>query len=208
MAARQPADASPERPATPTSRTESFSDGVFAVAATLLVLDLAVGNVPRGQLADALADQWPHYATFVVSFLTIGIIWSNHHLLFERIARVERSLVLLNLVLLMTVTVIPFPTRLLASYLRSGRDEHVAAAVYAGSLLAMSIAFIATNVWSARREMLAEWMTPERTRQALRRSSLGLGVYALAVGLAFASPVASLALCGAVAVYYALPARV
>jgi uncharacterized membrane protein len=201
----QPATPQPE---TPTDRTESFSDGVFAVAITLLVLDLTVHSVPPGGLADALARKWPHYVTFVVSFLTIGIIWSNHHSMFERISRVDRTLVLLNLLLLMSVTFIPFPTGLLASYLRSGADEHVAAALYAGSLLLMSVTFIATNTYAARHELLSEWITPEHIRRQLLRASFGLFVYAAAVGLAFVDTVASLALCAVSAIYYALPARV
>ncbi len=197
-----------ERPGTPPDRTESFSDGVFAVAITLLVLDLGVGAVQRGGLATALGREWPHYAAFVVSFLTIGIIWTNHHAMFERIVRVDRALVYLNLLLLMTVTAIPFPTKLLASYLRAGPDEHVAAAVYAGSLLLMGVAFFATNVWSARRGLLGESFTAEQIRRQLRRASVGLVVYGLAIGLAFASAVTSLVLCALVALYYSLPMRV
>jgi uncharacterized membrane protein len=204
MAAPAPIDP----PDTSTDRTESFSDGVFAVAVTLLVLDLGVGTVRHGELATALGREWPHYAAFVVSFLTIGIIWSNHHAMFERIARVDRGLVFLNLLLLMTVTAIPFPTKLLASYLRAGSDEHVAAAVYSGSLLLMSIAFMATNGWSARRGLTGDWFTPDQIRRQLRRGSVGLGVYAAAIGLAFVSAVISLVLCGVIAIYYALPQRV
>jgi TMEM175 potassium channel family protein len=197
-----------ERPETPTDRTESFSDGVFAVAITLLVLDLGVGTVRRGGLASALGHEWPHYVTFVVSFLTIGIIWINHHAMFERIARVDRTLVYLNLLLLMTVTAIPFPTRLLASYLHEGPDEEVAAAVYAGSFLLLSVAFAAVNTWSVRAGLVNEWFPIEQLRRQVRRGYVGLGVYASAIGLAFASPIVSLLLCAAIAVYYSLPARV
>jgi uncharacterized membrane protein len=204
MAAPAPID----RPATPTDRTESFSDGVFAVAITLLVLDLGVHTVRSGELAAALGREWPHYATFVVSFLTIGIIWSNHHAMFERIATIDRGLVLINLLLLMTVTAIPFATKLLASYLRAGSDEHVAAAVYSGSLLLMSIAFIATNAWSAGRGLTGEWISSGELARQLRRGSVGLWVYGAAIGLAFVSAVVSLALCGLIAIYYALPQRV
>ncbi len=202
------AEALPPHPETPTTRTESFSDGVFAVAITLLVLDLSVHNVPPGGLAGALGHKWPHYVTFAVSFLTIGIIWSNHHSMFERIARVDRGLVMLNLLLLMSVTAIPFPTGLLASYLRAGADEHVAAAVYAGSLLLMSITFIATNAYPVWRGLLSEWITPDYVRRQLLRGSFGLFVYAAAVGLAFVDTVTSLALCAVSAIYYAMPARV
>jgi TMEM175 potassium channel family protein len=202
------APAPTERPDTPTDRTESFSDGVFAVAITLLVLDLGVGTVRRGGLASALGREWPHYATFVVSFLTIGIVWTNHHAMFERIARVDRTLVYLNLVLLMTVTAIPFPTRLLATYLHEGPDEEVAAAVYAGSFLLLSVAFAAVNTWSVRGGLVSDWFPPAQLRAQVRRGYRGLGVYAAAVGLAFVSPVVSLVLCALVAVYYSLPARV
>ncbi|MCW2970030.1 MAG: hypothetical protein JWO23_1157 [Solirubrobacterales bacterium] len=204
MAAPEPT----ERPDTPTDRTESFSDGVFAVAITLLVLDLGVGTVSRGGLASALGREWPHYAAFVVSFLTIGIIWINHHAMFVRIAHVDRTLVFLNLLLLMTVTAIPFPTRLLAGYLHEGPDERVAAAVYAGSFLVLSIAFSAVNTWSARRALVSEWFPAEQLRRQVRRGYIGLPVYAAAIGLAFASAVVSLVLCALIAVYYALPQRV
>jgi uncharacterized membrane protein len=93
-----------------TSRTEAFSDGVFAIAATLLVLELKVPHVEPGGLWDALLEQWPSYATYVVSFLIIGIIWVNHHAVMERIRRVNRRLLFMNLVFLMVVAVIPFPT--------------------------------------------------------------------------------------------------
>ncbi len=192
---------------TPTDRTESFSDGVFAVAVTLLVLNLGVHNVPPGGLASALGHEWPHYVTFVVSFLTIGIIWSNHHAMFERIARVDRPLVLLNLVLLLSVTVIPFTTGLLAGYLR-GADEHVAAAVYAGSFLLLSVTFIATNTWSARRRLLRADISSEEMSRQLGRAAIGLFLYGAAVGLAFVDSIVSLSLCALSAVYYAFPSRV
>ena len=181
---------------------------MFAVAITLLVLDLGVGTVRRGGLASALGREWPHYAAFVVSFLTIGIVWINHHAMFERIARVDRTLVYLNLILLMTVTAIPFPTRLLASYLHEGPDEQVAAAVYAGSFLLLSVSFAAVNTWSARGGLVNEWFPAEQLRMQVRRGYVGIGVYASAVGLAFASAVVSLVLCALVAVYYSLPQRV
>jgi uncharacterized membrane protein len=179
-----------------TNRAESFSDGVFAVAVTLLVLDLGVHHVRPGGLASALGHEWPHYVTFVVSFLTVGIIWSNHHEMFERIARVDRPLVLLNLLLLLSVTVIPFTTGLLAGYLR-GADEHVAAAVYAASFLLLSITFTATNTWSARRRLWRAGISSEEMSQQLGRASI-----------AFVNAIASLVLCALSAVYYAFPSRV
>jgi uncharacterized membrane protein len=191
----------------PTNRTESFSDGVFAVAVTLLVLNLGVHGVPPGGLASALGREWPHYVTFVVSFLTIGIIWINHHEMFERIGSVDRPLALLNLLLLLSVTVIPFTTGLLAGYLR-GADEHVAAAVYAGSFLLLSISFTVTNTWSARRQLWRPEISSEEMSRQLGRSSIGLVLYSAAVGLALVNAIVSLVLCALAAVYYAFPSRV
>jgi uncharacterized membrane protein (DUF485 family) len=113
-----------------------------------------------------------------VSFLTIGIIWMNHHAQFDRIEHADRTLMVLNLVLLMFVTLIPFPTGLLATYLHAGTDEHVAAAVYAGTLLAMSIAFFSTYLWAARRKLFAPWVGEQQVGYLVRRNGAGLLVYA------------------------------
>ena len=199
------APAPPPPPAANTARLETFSDGVFAVAITLLVLGLTV-HAKHG-LAQALARHWPQYATYVVSFLTIGIIWMNHHAQFDRIERADRTLMVLNLVLLMFVTLIPFPTGLLATYLHAGTDEHVAAAVYAGTLLAMSIAFFSTYLWAAHRKLFAAWVGEQHVGYLVRRNGAGLAVYATAIGVAFASASVSLVLCGLVALYYLFPGR-
>jgi uncharacterized membrane protein len=200
------APAAAEAPPEPsTRRLESFSDGVFAVAITLLVLNLH--DNPGHHLAHNLAEMWPHYATYVVSFLTIGIIWLNHHAAFDRIEHPDRTLMLLNLVLLMFVTVIPFPTGLLADHLQTSSDQRVAAAVYAGTLLAMSIAFFSTYLWAAHRQLFAGWIRDEHVGYLIRRNVAGLFVYVAAVGLAFANAEVSLALCGLVGLYYLHPGR-
>jgi uncharacterized membrane protein len=189
-----------------TQRLEGFSDGIFAVAATLLVLGLHVPS-GHGTLAHKLLREWPHYATYVVSFLTIGIIWMNHHALYERIARADRTLMMLNLVLLMFVTVIPFPTGLLADYLDKASDQHVAAAAYAAALLAMGISFFSIYLWATHAELFGDWLTDRHVGYLIRRNVAGLFAYAAAIALAWVSPGACLALCGAIAIYYALPGR-
>jgi uncharacterized membrane protein len=190
-----------------TSRVEAFSDGVFAIAATLLVLDLHVSSRP-GHLAAELAHGWPHYATFVVSFLTIGIIWVNHHGQFHRVAAVDRPLLFLNLLLLMFVVLIPFPTGLLASYLHSGSDQHVAAAVYSGTMLAMGLCFAASWIYiSSRSHLLTRAISEQELAALVRRNAVGLCVYIGAVGVAFLSAPVSLALCALAAAYYTLPGR-
>jgi uncharacterized membrane protein len=189
------------------SRLEAFSDGVFAIAATLLVLDLRVRASP-GHLAQALGHEWPHYATFAVSFLTIGIIWVNHHGQFHRITSVDRPLLFLNLLLLMFVVLIPFPTQLLGEYLHEGSDQHVAAAVYAGTLLAMGLGFAASwRYVAAHPALLMRAISEQELAALVRRNAVGQGLYLLAFALAFVSAPACLALCGGVAVYYTLPGR-
>jgi uncharacterized membrane protein len=195
------------RPEASTRRLEAFSDGVFAVAITLLVLNLRDPARRGVDLAHGLAQLWPQYATYVVSFLTIGIIWMNHHAQFDRIVRADRTLMVLNLMLLMFVTVIPFPTGLLADHLHGASDQHVAAAVYAGTLLAMSIAFFSTYLWAARRRLFAEWIGEQHVGYLLRRNVAGLFVYVIAIAVAFLDASVSLALCGAVALYYLYPGR-
>jgi len=131
-----------------TGRLEAFSDGVFAIAVTLLVLDIKVP--PIGTLAevkrtlwDALLDQWPVYAAYVISFSTILIMWINHHNLFKHIKRTDHLFLLLNGLLLMVVTVIPFPTALLAEYLRetNSYDPNVATIIYGSTNVLLAISF-------------------------------------------------------------------
>jgi len=189
------------------ARLEAFSDGVFAIAATLLVLDLHVKAKP-GQLASALGHEWPHYATFAVSFLTIGIIWVNHHGQFERIARVDRPLLFFNLLLLMFVVLIPFPTELLATYLHAGSDQHVAAAVYSATLLVMGMCFAVSWRYAAAHDhLLTRAISKAELGALIRRNAVGQGIYVLAVGFAFVSAPVCLGLCALAAVYYTLPGR-
>jgi len=134
------------------SRFESFSDGVFAVAITLLALDLAVAGPGHGSLLAQLGHHWPSFAAYVVSFFMIGIIWVNHHALVQNIAVVNRTLLYLNLLLLMFVVAIPFATATMAAYLTSGErsNAEVAAAVYALALEAMGLSFALLYEWTLR----------------------------------------------------------
>ena len=123
--------AGPAAESAATSRLEAFSDGVFAIAITLLVLELHVPETGDRSLARALAHEWPQFAAYLTSFLIIGIMWVNHHSMFREITRVDRPLLFLNLLLLLWTALLPFPTELIARYLRAGgADAHVAAAVY------------------------------------------------------------------------------
>src|SRR6201995_454156 len=138
-----------------TNRLESFSDGVIAVAITLLVLDIKVPVLaPRESLLHALAHNWPHYAAYITSFLTIGIIWINHHAMISRLREADHTILILNLLLLMSISILPFATDLLAKH----RHEHVAAAVYSGCFTVMAVCFSLLNrqVLIVRDHLLAE----------------------------------------------------
>ena len=127
----------PDRPAgLRTDRMEAFSDGVFAIAITLLVLEISVPPGSGEHLLRAFADEWPSYLAYVVSFATIGAAWVAHSVITEYLARADAVLVRLNLLLLMVVSFLPFPTRLLAEYIREARPERVAATIYGITLLA------------------------------------------------------------------------
>src|SRR6266850_2199124 len=143
-----------------TTRLEAFSDGVFAIAATLLVLELRV-PAESADLGAALTHLWPAYAAYLVSFLTIGIIWVNHHTLLEHCRRVDRRFLYLNLLLLIAVGIVPFPTALVGQYILAEHGATAALVVY------------------------------------------GLG--GLLIAIAFVAPVASLAVYGLTALFYALP---
>jgi len=189
----------------PTSRTEAFSDGVFAIAITLLIIEVRVPDARAGHLAGDLANQWPSYAAYVVSFAIIGIIWVNHHDIFERITTVDRPLLFLNLLLLVTVAFLPFPTALLGEYIRKGDNAHVAAAVYGANMTLIGLAFIAIWTYLIRvPTLLAKDVGAEGAQRARRAAAIGPVVYALSIPLAFVSPVACLVLYAALALYFGI----
>jgi uncharacterized membrane protein len=191
-----------------TSRMEAFSDGVMAVAITLLALNLTFPPPGTKPLGTSLAHQWPAYVAYVISFATVGIIWINHHAALARLRATDHTILKLNLLLLMSICVLPFTTHLMASYLTASGGEKLAAAVYSGSLLVMGICFVLLNAHAllVKSDLLDGDMTAQQRRALLRRGAAGVAPYALAVVLAAVSPYLSLAICGAVAVFYALPA--
>jgi uncharacterized membrane protein len=192
----------------PTSRLEAFSDGVFAIAATLLVLEIPVPHVEGGGLADAILDQWPSYAAYVVSFAIIAIIWMNHHAVLGYVGRSDRALLLLNLNLLLWIALIAWPTSVLAEYmLAGGSDERAAALVYALTMTLMGVSFAAVWLYVTRhpRPGALAQLTPADLRSRRLRFVIGAPLYGLSVGLALVSAPACLAVNGLLAVYYAAP---
>jgi uncharacterized membrane protein len=186
------------------ARLENFSDAVFAVAITLLALDLAVAGPGHGSLAHQLGDRWPSYAAYVVSFFIIGITWVNHHALFTSFALIDRRLLFLNLTLLLFIVAIPFGTAVMAAYLTDGGfDAHLAAALYAVILEGMALSFGAIFVWSITdADRRRDPLSPTMARRALVRFSFGAVVYLIAIAVAFVSAIATLILIAVDAVYY------
>ena len=190
-----------------TSRLEAFSDGVIAVAITLLVLDITVPGVRHGSLGHNLLHNWPHYAAYVTSFITIGIIWINHHVMVGRLREADHAILGLNLLLLLTIAVLPFATSLMAEYVTRSSSGKLAAAVYSGAFLVMSLAFSVLNrhILLDKEHLLEPRLPESLRRRILARALTGLIPYAVATAAAFVTPYATLVICGAVAAFYALP---
>jgi uncharacterized membrane protein len=187
-------------------RLEAFSDGVFAIVITLLAFDLRPPEHGTGvSLASALWDKWPSYVAYVVAFLQIGVMWLNHHRIFQQVREVDGVVLVLNLNLLLWVVVIPFPTAVVADYLRDGGSEAATAMVlFSAVLLVNAISFVALYSWITHDERIIGSL-PERSvvRTARIRFGIGLAVYGAAVVLSWFVPVAVLALHAAMALYYA-----
>jgi uncharacterized membrane protein len=185
------------------TRLEAFSDGVFAVAITLLALNIAVAGPGHGPLTDQLASHWPAFVAYLISFFTIGIIWVNHHALLRSVKAVDRTLLFVNLVLLLFVVLIPFSTATAAEYLtKDNWDAHVAMALYAGVFVGMSAGFGGIFEWTLHSESVYQPVPPERRWAARIRFVGGAAVYAVAVVIALFSAYAAFALMGLVGVYY------
>lgn len=192
-----------------TGRLEAFSDGVFAIAMTLLVLDMKVPHdLPSGQtLARALVAQWPTYLAFATSFATILIMWVNHHRLFTHIGRGDDGLLFSNGLLLLGVVLVPFPTALVSEYLgRSG--QKTAALIYNSTFIAIALCF---NLLWRSASTNGRLLRADHDREAVRHITdsfrFGPLFYVIALLVGFFSVTASLAVSCALAIYYALPSR-
>lgn len=194
---------------TETQRVEAFSDGVFAIAITLLIIEIGVPDVEgSASLTDALLDLWPSYLAYVFSFITIGIMWANHHSLFKDIVRVDHWLLILNLLLLLCIAFVPFPTALLAEYLSDGAHRLEATLAYIGSFTVTAIAFNVLWLYLARnRHLLDDSLSEDRIRTRTIRYAVGPISNAVTLPLAFISPWLSIAVFGLLWSFYLLPYR-
>ena len=190
----------------PKSRVEAFADGIFAFAATLLILNLAVTE--GSPLGRQLVEIWPSYAAYAVSFTTIGVIWMNHQLVMHQISHVNRLFLVLNVLFLMLIAFIPFPTRLLALHINHDGGE-AAALAYGITLTLTAVLFNAMwryATWSGR--LIRSDADPKVLRGISRSYVIGPIVYLAATLVALFSPLASAGLYAAIAVFYVLESSV
>jgi len=189
------------------SRLETFSDGVMAIAITLLVLDVRVPpHDAEHSLAHALAVQWPSYAAYATSFLVIGIIWVNHHQMFKLFAKTNYQFLILNILFLMVLSFIPFPTALVADALKEGEGLTVATVVYSGTMFLMAVMFNVLWLYAAKgRRLLAAHVSEGAIARGTRSYRLGPILYLGIMLIALVSPNVSLALLAAFALYWLLP---
>jgi uncharacterized membrane protein len=187
-----------------TGRVEAFSDGVFAIAITLLIL--AVGfeqSIADGDLEHQLVHLWPAYIAYAISFLTVGIMWINHHQIFRHFRMVDRTLLLLNILLLMCISFTPFPTRVVAEHVHDASDRQAAAVLYGITMTCTAICFFAVWYYGSRRLLRPD--ADMREVDGITRSYLpGAPIYALATLVAFVNPIVSLIIFGSLTIFYAV----
>jgi uncharacterized membrane protein len=192
---------------TDTARVEAFSDGVFAIAITLLILEFKVPAAGSGALKTQLLRQWPSYFSFAASFAFIGIMWINHHRLFTHIRKCDDWLLVLNLLLLMGVTFVPFPTSVLAAHL-GGPDQRTAAALFNATYLVISLLF--NLLWryaASSRRLLSPDTDASSVTRITRQYSLGPLLYLVCLVLVWVNVFASLLVNVSLAFFFAIPAR-
>ena len=170
---------------------EAFSDGVFAIAITLLILEIGVPAGSGDDLLGALGDQWPSYLAYFVSFSTIGAVWFAHSVITEYLDHADSVLLRLNLLLLLVVSFLPFPTKLLAEYVRESEPERVAATVYGINLLLAMIMVSVTWRYAVREHLVTPDLGDEDVKTLTKRLTPTLGVYVVMILVGLFLPLAA-----------------
>ncbi len=184
-------------------RLKALIDGLFAIALTLLVLDLPKPSFSVHLTRDLL-HQWPSYVAYLVSFATIGIIWIEHHGMMSAVRRIDRRFLEISLVFLLVVSVVPWPTALAAEYARQGSQARPAAILYAGTMMCMGLAFALSWHYLQRHPNLLEPLATPAFPAGVRRALIGGVAYLVAIAIAFVSPLASFGIDALIAAYFAL----
>ena len=203
--------ATPDRPGLRrTARLEAFSDGVFAIAITLLVLDLAVPVTKTSEqhLLDAIGDQWPGYLGYLVSFSTVGALWLGHNAITDYLDRTDTTLLRLNLLLLFFVSFLPFPTRLLSEYIRSDQAERVAVTFYGLTLLVAGALLSVFWRYALHARLVRPNAGDEEITLLTHRLTPGLAAYAVLIIAGLFRPVAAVIGYLVIAMFFLLPLRI
>ena len=193
-----------------TARMEAFSDGVFAIAITLLVLDLAIPATTQStrHLLDAVGDEWPGYLGYIVSFATVGALWLGHNAITDYLDRADTALLRLNLLLLLFVSFLPFPTRLLSEYVGTDQAERVACTFY--GLVLLAAASLLALLWRYARH--AQLVRPDAKDEEItlltQRLTPGLAGYGLVIVIGLFVPIAAVIGYLLIALFFLIPVRV
>ncbi|KUH69954.1 hypothetical protein AU184_14165 [Mycolicibacterium novocastrense] len=184
---------------------EAFSDGVFAIAITLLVLEIGVPDGSEDDLLAAVVRQWPSYLTYLVSFSTIGAVWLEHTVITEFLDRATPALIRLNLLLLMLVSFLPFPTRLLGDYIAESDAQRVAVTVYGINLLLVSVVVSLMWRYAVWQRLIRAGVADADVRLISKRLTPGLAGYAVFIAAGLFAPVIAVFGYLMIAVYFIVP---
>jgi uncharacterized membrane protein len=188
-----------------TGRLETFSDGVIAIAITLLVLELPIPEIESHGFWHALLHLWPSFIAYAISFLTIGVMWINHHTIFIHVARLDRVFMLLNTLLLMSIAFVPYPTKVMAAFLEEGQSARDAVILYGVALTCCAVFFnLLWNYASRRGNLLREGADPAEVAGITRSYLPGVPLYLSTVVVAIINPLAAFILHAVIVVFYAL----
>jgi len=190
-----------------TGRLETFADGVFAIAITLLVLEIRIPG-PRENLGQALLNQWPSFAAYVTSFLTIGVIWVSHHQMFTIIRRTTTTFLFLNVLFLLPVAFVPFPTALVADHILEEGTRTTAVLVYGAVSVVIALMFNVLWAYAFRNGLVVTGTGANRAQAVARGFIVGPLIYLAATLLAFVNPFISMAVFAGLAVYWMLPGKI
>ena len=181
-----------------------FSDGVFAIAITLLVIEISIPEFGHGRdaMLESLKEEWPSYVSYVVGFLAIGSVWMNHHHIFGYIARITQPFLFVNVIFLMTVAFIPWVTAVLAESLRSAEERQLAITIYLGVLILMAWSF--NGLWwvASRMDLIDHELDPDQCKAISRSYPLGAGVMTVSFLVSFLNDVVAIAIYAALVVFY------
>src|SRR4029453_13342626 len=191
-----------------TQRIEAFSDGVFAIAITLLIIEIGVPHVSGAEsLSKALGDLWPDYFAYVLSFVMIGIYWANHHSFFRLFVRTDHFFLILNVVFLMAIAFLPFPTAVLGEYLDDSAQRDTAVRLYALGLLLPAFGWLVVWLYANARGIVDERLVPSYARFLTMQYLLSNVLYAGALAVSFLNAWVALTIVLVLTLLYLLPPR-